>query len=82
MALDHGVCAFVEVRSRTGIERGHPLETISRSKQARVVRAAQLYLQDRSPGLVDFRFDVAGVTFSPDGSEADLIYVKDAFRTP
>ena len=26
------ICVFVEVRSRTGTERGHPLETVERSR--------------------------------------------------
>ena len=44
VADDAGTCVFVEVRSRTGDETGHPLESISPRKRARVIRAARLYL--------------------------------------
>jgi Holliday junction resolvase-like predicted endonuclease len=35
---------FVEVRSRTGEEFGHPLESVNSRKRGRIVRAARLYL--------------------------------------
>src|SRR6187551_1031965 len=44
VADDHGTCVFVEVRSRTGDSRGHPLESITVQKRAQVVRAARLFL--------------------------------------
>lgn len=84
VALDGNVCVFVEVRSRTGTDRGHPLETVNREKRARVIRAAQLYLQHEQTGRADFRFDVVGVTFPSNSEEGspELVYVTDAFRVP
>jgi len=81
VAEDRGVLVFVEVRSRTGEERGHPLETVNARKRARVVRAARLYLEAAQPSATAFRFDVAGVTFACDGGEPAISYVEDAFRT-
>jgi putative endonuclease len=44
-----GLCVFVEVRSRTGTERGHPLETVDARKRARVLRAARMYIDEERP---------------------------------
>jgi putative endonuclease len=82
VADDAGTCVFVEVRSRTGIEFGHPLEAISPQKRAQVVRAARLYLDSEAPQASGFRFDVVGVLFDPEDdadSAAACFHVPNAF---
>jgi putative endonuclease len=80
VARKDGLCVFVEVRSRTGEERGHPLETVDGRKRARIARAARLYLDEEPPGPVaGFRFDVVGIVFSPQGEALETIHVEDAF---
>jgi putative endonuclease len=74
-----GLCVFVEVRSRTGTERGHPLETVDGRKRARVRRAARMYLEEERPAAAVFRFDVVGVTFALDDSPPEIVHVEDAF---
>lgn len=76
-----GLCVFVEVRSRTGVERGHPLETVNASKRARVLRAARLYLNEEKPPAAVFRFDVVGVTFSLDDTPPEIVHIEDAFQS-
>ena len=76
-----GLCIFVEVRSRTGAERGHPLETIDARKRARILRAARMYIDEEHPSAAIFRFDVIGVTFALDESPPELVYVEDAFQS-
>jgi putative endonuclease len=80
VADDGGVCVFVEVRSRTGDAFGHPLETVNRRKQARVVRAARLYLDAEPVRASAFRFDVVGVTFDEAGDVRECVHIEDAFR--
>lgn len=75
-----GLCVFVEVRSRTGTERGHPLETVDAHKRARVLRAARMYIDEERPQAAVFRFDVVGVTFALDESPPELVHVEDAFQ--
>jgi putative endonuclease len=75
-----GLCVFVEVRSRTGSERGHPLETVDARKRARILRAARMYIDEERPQAAVFRFDVVGVTFALDESPPELVHVEDAFR--
>ena len=54
---------FVEVRYRKDTELGSPLETVTASKQRKLTRAAQFYLQqhfgNRWPPC---RFDVVGIS--------------------
>lgn len=80
VADDGGTCVFVEVRSRTGEDHGHPLEAITPRKRARVVRAARLYLDQERPAAGGYRFDVVAVTFWTDGREPDVVHVPNAFE--
>lgn len=75
-----GLCVFVEVRSRTGDERGHPLETIDARKRGRVRRAAAMYIDAERPSATVFRFDAIGVTFASDDRPPELVHVEDAFE--
>ena len=77
---DHGVCVFVEVRSRTGDEHGHALEAITPQKRAQVIRAARHYLDAETPGAHGYRFDVVAVTFWDDGREPDVVHIPNAFE--
>jgi putative endonuclease len=80
VADDQGACVFVEVRSRTGEAQGHPLETITAHKRARVIRAARLYLAAETPSAEAFRFDVVAVTFWEDGRPPEIIHIPNAFE--
>ena len=80
VADDGGTCVFVEVRSRTGEDHGHPLEAITPHKRARVIRAARLYLDQETPAASGYRFDVVAVTFWTDGREPDVVHVPHAFE--
>ena len=81
VADDAGTCVFVEVRARTGLDFGHPLEAVSVAKRAQVVRAAKLYLHLETPRASGYRFDVVGVRFAPDGGEPQVFHVPNAFET-
>jgi putative endonuclease len=81
VADDAGTCVFVEVRSRTGEERGHALEAITPQKRARVIRSARLYLDAEATSAAAYRFDVVAVTFDPAGeAEPTLIHIPNAFE--
>lgn len=80
VADDGGTCVFVEVRSRTGVDRGHALEAITPHKRAQVIRAARLYLDAEAPSASGFRFDVVAVTFWDDARAPDVVHVPNAFE--
>ena len=71
---------FVEVRSRTGDAFGDPLETITPRKQAQIIRAARLYLDEEKPNAPAYRFDVVAVTFTA-GGDPTVVHVPSAFDT-
>ncbi len=67
---------FVEVRYRQSRNFGSPLETVTATKQRRLIIAAAHYLQQQG---VDppCRFDVVGIS----GADQERIdWVRDAFR--
>jgi putative endonuclease len=79
VADDQGTCVFVEVRSRTGEDSGHPLESITAHKRSRVIRSARLYLNEQPSLAAGYRFDVIAVTFWPD-RPPDLLHIPNAFE--
>ena len=80
VADDGGACVFVEVRSRTGDALGHPLETITAQKRARIIRAARLYLAAEAPSAAAYRFDVVGITFREDDGPPEIVHLPNAFE--
>jgi putative endonuclease len=84
VALDiDGTCVFCEVRSRTGLISGDPLEAIGRRKQLQVIRTARHYLASELAPVIatGFRFDVVAVTFFEDGQPPQLAHIRGAFET-
>ena len=77
-----GTCVFCEVRSRTGEAAGDPLETVDARKQARVIRAARLYLSLATEPIAAtaYRFDVVAVTFFGDDREPRIVHIPAAFE--
>lgn len=71
--------AFVEVRSRSSDDYGHPVESVTWSKRRRIVRAAVHWA--RGAGVLEshfLRFDVIGILFGADGSP-QFRYIEGAF---
>lgn len=80
VAMRDGVVAFVEVRARRRTDFGHPFETIGRKKRAAIEEAARAWIAEHgSPGL-NYRFDAAAVTRSPDGTGL-IDFVEDAWSS-
>ncbi len=74
LVMRDGDClAFVEVRYRKGEGFGSPAESVTRTKQQRIILAARYYLQ-RYPTALDCRFDVLALT----GAE-QVEWLKNAF---
>lgn len=70
---------FVEVRYRLHKSHGSPLESVTRHKQIKLIKAATHYLQRKK--LIDkalCRFDV--IALDNLNSNSDLIWIKDAFQ--
>lgn len=73
---DDDALIFIEVRFRQQEGFGSSIETITPSKQRRIIRTAQHYLQKNDLlDEVDCRFDVIGLT-----TNDKIIWIKDAFQ--
>ena len=76
---DRETLVFVEVRFRSSDAFGSGAETVGRTKQQRIVRAASRYLQ-RHPRWADrlCRFDV--ISMSGDTGHPQVEWIRDAFE--
>ncbi len=77
VARDGEWLVFVEVRARRGSALGSPEESVTRRKQARLVRLAQQYLAEcvwEGP----WRIDVLALLYALDGSLTSLNHLRDA----
>ena len=78
VARDGDTICFVEVKARNSLAAGLPEESVSKSKQQRMNRAALIYLQDQQMLGVKARFDVVAIEF-PQGAEPLVRLYKNAF---
>jgi putative endonuclease len=73
VALRDGVLAVCEVKARSSVAFGTPLEAVTPTKQARIRRLAAAYLAESGLRATRVRFDVAAVL------DGRLEVVEDAF---
>lgn len=78
IARQGGRLAFVEVRTRRGSTYGTPKESITRSKQERLVRVASDYLSAHNLTDVDWGIDAVSVQFTPAGELACIELIRNA----
>jgi putative endonuclease len=76
VAKDGETLVFVEVKHRLNISYGMPFEAVTKSKQRKIIKAAQAFLQKISP-TPNCRFDVISMVGAPDKLVID--HIKDAF---
>lgn len=77
IARGAGYLAFVEVKTREKGSIVEPLEAVTVSKQRKIIRTAQCYLQT-GPQNLQPRFDVAAVT-AVKSIPKEILYLKNAF---
>lgn len=76
---DQETLVFVEVRFRKQAQFGSPVETVTRAKQRKLLRAAQHYLLgNKAAQTRPMRFDVIGVAPKFPG-EYDYTWIQHAF---
>lgn len=74
---DNEYLVFVEVRSRRSSQFGTPAESVTRTKQQRLLRAAAFYLQRQNLDL-PCRFDVVAILQTE--TEPQIEWIQDAFQ--
>ncbi len=74
---DAGALVFVEVRTRRGDAFGSPEESVTAAKQARMIAAAQQYVQDHG-WTGAWRIDVVAVALDRAGRLQRISVLKNA----
>jgi putative endonuclease len=75
---DKDMVVFVEVRLRKQNYFGTPIESVNSSKQRKLIKTAELYLQQkRLLYKVNFRFDIVGLN-----GNNEIEWLKNAFGIP
>lgn len=77
IAYKEGVVVFVEVKTRSSLDYGEPVEFVSRSKQRGYVKMANVYMSVRDRDE-EARFDIIGVDTTGGGYRIN--HFPDAFR--
>ena len=67
IARDGEQIVFTEVRTRRSTAYGTPEESLTPRKQARLVKAALEYIEERSLHATPWRIDLVAITLNPDG---------------
>lgn len=68
---------FVEVKTRRGLQWGHPSGAVSASKERNISKAASAYMQEVGHEW-EVRFDIIAILLHKDGSHT-LEHIEDAF---
>jgi putative endonuclease len=79
IALDGATLVFIEVKLRRSLARGAPVEAVTAVKEARVRRAAQVYLAFCGRVFSRIRFDVIAITKR--GKQTDITHLRAAFAS-
>ena len=80
VAVDGKTIVFVEVKTRTSGDLGHPAEAVDRNKQRQLTRVALSYL--RRHDLLEYRarFDVIAIIWPSDQTQPTIEHIKNAFE--
>ena len=78
VAQDGETLVFVEVRTRRGDALGGPAESVTATKQVRLVAAAMAYVQALPQAPADQRIDVVAVQLSPGGRLLAIDHIEGA----
>jgi len=80
VAVDGRTVVFVEVKTRTSHNKGHPSEAVDADKQRRLTRIALAYLRRHDLLEHAARFDVVAVTWPVDIAKPTIEHFKNAFE--
>jgi putative endonuclease len=61
IAMDGQILVFVEVRTRADNAFGHPLETLNKAKQNKIVKSSKRYLMQNKIKASSYRYDVIAI---------------------
>lgn len=79
IARKQNTIIFVEVKTRKNTAFGFPAEFVDYQKQQKIMKPAQLYINDNFNAEFDYRFDIIEV-FHYDDNKVNFNHLKGAFE--
>jgi putative endonuclease len=79
VAVDGRTVVFIEVKTRTSHDAGHPADAVDEAKQQRLTRLALSYMKRHDLLECSARFDVVAVTWPADSSRPTIEHYQNAF---
>jgi putative endonuclease len=74
----NGECiVFVEVKSRSSFNFGHPVEAITEFKKEKLLKTAYLYLTQKNLIGKPFRFDLVSIVWGKEGKIREISHLKN-----
>ena len=70
---------FIEVKTRSSREKGHPAEAVTITKQREIIKAAKAYLAFTGECETDCRFDVVTVLAACEGEDLITSFVIEHY---
>jgi putative endonuclease len=80
VAVDGRTLVFIEVKTRTTQDAGHPADAVDDQKQRRLTRLALAYMKRHDLLENPARFDVVAVTWPDKGSRPAIEHFQNAFE--
>ena len=80
IAVDGRTVVFVEVKTRSAHDAGHPAEAVDYDKQRRLTRAASAYRKRHDLLETAARFDVIAITWPAGKGQPVIEHFKNAFE--
>jgi len=80
IARDGDYLCFIEVKSRSSVMYGTPAEAVTKGKQSRIKKLAQVYISQNNLFDINIRFDIIEiVTKDINGAVSYINLIKNAF---
>ena len=70
---------FVEVKSRSSLNFGSPIDAVNYHKQKRIINGAKYYIMKNKISKMNIRFDVIEVFMNKDHKPVSLNHIENAF---
>jgi putative endonuclease len=80
VAIDGRTVVFVEVKTRSSLDLGHPSEAVDRQKQSRLTRAGLSFLKRHKLLENAYRFDVIAIVWPPGQKRPSIEHFPAAFE--
>ena len=80
VAVDGRTVVFIEVKTRTSHDAGHPADAVDEKKQQRLTRLALSYMKRHDLLECAARFDVVAVTWPADSNQPTIEHFQNAFE--